>query len=170
MCHRHPRIEGLVSIFSRSVPQTSRETKAWPAYSAEVCHRHPKNWRPGQHIRQKCATNIPRIESLASIFSRSVPQTFQKSKAWRRTGSVAQTLEECTALAACSPAVSHKRPRNMQRGQHMHQKAQPHIAGIRGPGKPVHQRWRGPINFRSLSARLRSLACCLLYTSPSPRD
>ena len=62
-----------------------------------------------------------------------MPQTFQKSKAWRRTGIVAQTLEECAALAACSPEVSHKRPRIMQPGQHMHQKAQPHIAGIRDP-------------------------------------
>ena len=75
-------IESLTIIFSRSMPQTLQESKAWPAYSADVCHRHPRNRRPGQHILQKCATDIPGIESLASIFSRSVPRTLHELKAW----------------------------------------------------------------------------------------
>ena len=93
-----PGIEDLASIFSRSVPRTLQGSKAWPAYSskvcherfrnrawpaysAEVCHRRSKNGRPGQHIRQKCATDTAGIESLTIIFSRSVPRTLHESEA-----------------------------------------------------------------------------------------
>ena len=43
------------------------------------------------------------------------------------------------ALAACSPGVAPRRRRNTQPGQHLHQKAQPDIAGVRSPGKQIHQ-------------------------------
>ena len=88
----------LAGIFSRSEPQTFQGLKTWLAYSAEVCHEPCRDRRPGQHILQKCATNVsgigpgqhiqqksatdaPRMEGLASIFGRSVPRTLQASKA-----------------------------------------------------------------------------------------
>ena len=88
----------LAGIFSRSVPQTLQGLKTWLAYSAEVCHEPCRDRRPGQHILQKCATNVsgigggqhiqqksatdaPRMEGLASILGRSVPRTLQASKA-----------------------------------------------------------------------------------------
>ena len=126
-----PGIEDLASIFSRSVPRTLQGSKAWPgysskvcherfrnrawpAYSAEVCHRRSKNGRPGQHIRQKCATDIAGIESLTIIFSRSVPRTLHESEA-------------CPLFRA---DVCHRHPRNRRPGPHIQQKGATYIPGI----------------------------------------
>ena len=109
-------IESLTSIFSKSVPRTLQGSKAWPAYSAEVCHTHSRNRRPGQHIQQKCATETAGIASLAIIFSRSVPRTLQESKAW----------------PAHSAEVCHRHSRNRRPGQHIQQKCATDIAEIEG--------------------------------------
>ena len=62
------------------------------------------------------------------------------------------------AMAAYEPEVSPRRWKNTQPGQQMQQEGRPDIAEIRSPGKQIHQTCRRPINFHSLSERLRSLA------------
>ena len=87
----------------------------------EATPRHWRNTQPWQHTH-RCAIPL-------DVRRRAVAhQTCQ-----------AQAGVGYAALAACSPGVAPRHRRNTQPGQHLHQKAQPDIAGIRSPGKQIHQ-------------------------------
>ena len=54
-----PGIHDMASMFSRSVAQRFQKSMAWPAYSAEVWPRDPRNPWHGQHVQEKCDTESP---------------------------------------------------------------------------------------------------------------
>ena len=104
--------------------------KAWSAYSAEVCHRHPGKRKPGQHIQQKCATDIQRIGGLASILGRSVPQTSRELKAWPAYSAVVCHRHSRKRKPGGAPGVSPRRWRNAQPWQRVHQRCRTDVRGI----------------------------------------
>ena len=197
MCHRHPgkrkpgqhiqqkcatdiqRIESLASIFNRSVPQTSRELKAWRAYPAVVCHRHSRNRRPGgapglsprrwrnaqpwQRVHQKCRTNVRGLCNLVSICTRRLSHTSLEyatlASLFTRGGADPSTFAACRR--GCAAWHEPRRHKTLEDDRDVHMQRRRALL-ISDSGALFGSK---PCRLAAISSR-----SCLLYTSPSPRD
>ena len=133
-------VRGLAAPFLRQFSNTPalNAARASPIGCAPPCAgacggapeatlRRWRNTQPWQHIH-RCA----------------IPLDVRATRARARARGGAPDVSSTRWSGIRSPGnmfvrVAPRRRRNTQPGQHLHQKAQPDIAGIRSPGKQIHQ-------------------------------